>query len=258
MYRIAALAMLGLFLCLPVHATDVEKEKRWAEQIVDALIDGDAVWLDAGGHEFLAIETPDTDESAKRALIVVHGVGVHPDWDQVIKPIRVDMTEQGWHTLSIQMPVLANDAESYQYTPLFDEVPARFEAAIKYLQEQGMQQIVIAAHSMGAAMSAFYLAETPNSPVKAFVAVGLNAANKDPRVNAANSLAKIKIPVIEIYGSEDIPPVLETAQLRAEAAQKAGNDYDQIVVEGAGHFFDNHEETLLEHVHQWLIKQGYK
>jgi len=38
-----------LGLCPPITATasDTEKEARWAEQIVDSLLDGDAVWLDA-------------------------------------------------------------------------------------------------------------------------------------------------------------------------------------------------------------------
>lgn len=251
--------LLSLFLmgAPAAQASDIAKEKRWADQIVDALIDGEAVWLKANGHEFLAIDTPDADETAKRALIVVHGVGVHPNWDQVIRPLRVEMTESGWRTLSIQMPVLANDAESYQYTPLFDEVPARFTAAIGHLQAAGIEQIVIAAHSMGAAMSAFYLAETPNAPIEAFVAVGINAGQKDPRVNAATSLGRIKIPVREIYGSDDIPAVLETVDKRKAAAAKAGNDYSQVVVEGANHFFDDHTEALLEQVNAWLASLGY-
>jgi len=28
-----------------------------------------------------------------------------------VQPIRVAMTEYGWHTLSIQMPILHNDAK---------------------------------------------------------------------------------------------------------------------------------------------------
>ena len=99
------LVFLSLILALPLQASDVEKEARWAEQIVDFLIDGEAVWLDADGHEFLGIYT-EADEESSKAIIVVHGTGVHPDWAQVVKPIRVDMASRGWNTLSIQMPIL--------------------------------------------------------------------------------------------------------------------------------------------------------
>ena len=53
-------ALIGLLLAFPAAATnsDVGKEKRWAEQVVDGLLDGDAVWLlDDSGHEFLGILT---------------------------------------------------------------------------------------------------------------------------------------------------------------------------------------------------------
>ena len=34
-----------LVLPFNIQASDLAKEKRWANQIVDAIIDGDAVWL---------------------------------------------------------------------------------------------------------------------------------------------------------------------------------------------------------------------
>lgn len=79
-------------------------------QIVDSILDGDAVWLAADDHQFLSIFTPADNDSSEKALIVMHGTGVHPNWDQVIRPLRVELTTRGWNTLSIQMPVLANDA----------------------------------------------------------------------------------------------------------------------------------------------------
>ncbi|MEJ2076288.1 MAG: DUF3530 family protein, partial [Reinekea sp.] len=102
--------LIILFLMLfatvqAVVASDLNKEKRWADQIVDALIDGEPEWLQAGDQKFLAIYTEAEEESTK-GMIVVHGTGVHPDWEQVVKPIRVDMASHGWNTLSIQMPIL--------------------------------------------------------------------------------------------------------------------------------------------------------
>ena len=60
-------------------ASDSDKERRWAAQIVDALIDGDALWLKTGGHEFLAIYTQTSAKDNDRAAIILHGIGVHPD-----------------------------------------------------------------------------------------------------------------------------------------------------------------------------------
>ena len=108
------LVLILLFVVSTVHATDIEKERRWADQIVDFLIDGEAVWLEDNGHQFLGIHT-EAEVDSDKAIIVVHGTGVHPDWEQVVKPVRVEMTAHGWHTLSIQMPVLVNEAEYKDY-----------------------------------------------------------------------------------------------------------------------------------------------
>lgn len=247
---------LLVFAVPQTWASDTAKEARWASQIEDALLDGDPVWLSANQHEFLAIDTEDEDQSAKRALIVVHGVGVHPDWDQVIKPVRVEMSYRGWRTLSIQMPILANEATAMDYVPLFEELAPRFDAAISYLQEQGIEQIVIVAHSMGAAMSARYLADHPGAPIEAFIAVGMNAAQPSEKTNSANSLGKISIPVLDLYGSEDLPQVLSTVAKRAEAASHNPN-YSQLEIAGADHFFDGESELLLAAIQSWLIQRGY-
>jgi len=130
---------VSLFLSQTLLASDYAKEQRWASQIEDALLDGEPLWLAGKQQAFFAIDTLDQDETATRALIVVHGVGVHPDWEQVIKPVRVEMSYAGWRTLSVQMPVLANEAEGKDYVPLFDDLAPRFNSAIAYLQEQGVQ-----------------------------------------------------------------------------------------------------------------------
>lgn len=234
-------------------ASDIDKERRWADQIVDALIDGEPIWLEADDNKFLGIYTEAEGDATHQAMIVAHGIGVHPDWDQVVKPIRVDMPPRGWSTLSIQMPILPNEATGQDYWPLFDEVTPRIDAAIDHLASQGATTIVIAAHSMGGAMSAYYLANNPDSPVKGFIAVGMNAGQENAKVNAARSLEKISIPILDIYGGDDLPVVLETANARADAAKKAGNDhYQQTIVRDADHFFEANNEQLLEAIATWL------
>ncbi len=250
--------LLAVFLAVhgPLHAStlsDTAKEGRWAEQIIETLFDGEPVWLDAAGHEFLAIEMEAVDGDATRAAIVVHGLGVHPNWDQVVLPLRVGLAERGWHTLSIQMPILANDAEIMAYVPLFDEVSARFAAAVEYLQAQGYEDIVIAAHSMGAAMTTRYLAENPEGPVRGAALVGLSAGREQMPEDTAANLRAIGVSLLDLYGGEDFPAVMDSAPRRASAAFTAGNaGYSQQVVPGADHFFDGEEAELLDAVGGWL------
>ena len=120
-------------------ASDLDKEKRWADQVVESLLDGEAVYLNDGRADFLAIETESTGGDLNKAAVVMHGTGVHPNWPTVVLPLRVGLTESGWHTLSIQMPVLANEAEHAEYAAIYDWVPGRLDAAIGYLRAKGVK-----------------------------------------------------------------------------------------------------------------------
>ena len=96
-------ALSCLLVSLTATASDIAKEKRWADQVVEALMDGDELWLktdDKANQEFLGIYTESTTDS-KNAVLIMHGTGIHPDWQQIIQPLRVGLTESGWHTLSI-------------------------------------------------------------------------------------------------------------------------------------------------------------
>ena len=257
MKLITQLLIAGLLtFSFNLYASDLEKEKRWADQVVDAIIDGEAVWLNDGKNNFLSIYT-EAEEDKSRAVIVMHGTGIHPDWQQVVQPLRVGLTEHNWNTLSIQMPVLPNEAEYPEYAPLYDEVAPRIEAAIQYLKNNGVKNIVLIGHSQGSSMTAYYLS-TSKPAVNGFVAIGMGAFAKDPRMDSIKALEKITVPVLDLYGSEDLENILASVKLRAAAAQTAGNkNYTQIKIEG-NHFFDGHEDMLVETVAEWLEKTSAK
>ena len=249
MVRIGTLLFLLLFN--QVQASDLAKEKRWSDQVVDSILDGDAVWLKAGSHEFLSILT-EAEEESDLALIVIHGTGVHPNWDQVIQPIRVEMTTRGWNTLSIQMPILANEAEHDDYAPLFPGVIPRIDAAVAYLQAQGNQKIVLVAHSLGSLMTSFYLSEKQPDLVKGFDAIGMSGGAKHAVMDSLKTLKTVNLPILDLFGSDDLPEVLAHKKTKPQAAQS--KHFDQIEVEGANHFFDDHNDELVNAVSNWVDK----
>ena len=234
-------------LSFTTQASDLGKEKRWADQIVDAILDGDAVWLDDGNSEFLGIYTEAVEDKG-RAVIVMHGTGIHPDWQQVVQPLRVGLTEYNWNTLSIQMPVLGNEAEYPEYAPLYDEVAPRINAAIKYLQDNGSDNIVLIGHSQGAAMTAYYLS-TSRQDVNGFVAIGMASFADDPRMNSIRALEKINVPVLELNGDEELELVRDGSRARAESANKPGNKKNtQDEKSASNHFIDGNEYDHVESV----------
>ena len=250
---VKVLGFLLLAVAINSHASDLAKEKRWVEQVVDSIMDGDAEMLNDGNSEFLSIYTAAAEDKG-RAAIVMHGTGIHPDWQQVIQPLRVGLTEHDWHTLAIQMPILHNEAEYIEYAPLYDEVAPRIEAAVKFLEDNGINNIVLIGHSQGASMTAYALSKSSFN-VTGFVAIGMGAYANDERMNSIKALEKISIPVLDIFGSEDLEAVLSSINERAAAEKKAGNaNYTQIKIAGAEHMFDGKEDELIKAIAGWLDK----
>lgn len=259
-FRISLISLLFFSLSQLTYAaskSDLDKEKRWEEQIVPSLLVGDAVKLTADGTEFLGIYAENTTDKAIGGAIIVHGIGVHPAWPDIIDPLRMQLPDAGWHTLSIQMPILKNEAEGKDYVPLMDEAPLRLQAAVDFLKAKGINNIVIIAHSLGTAMSGYYLASKPDAAVHAYVAVSMPQFTFDKRFDNTQHMAAIKIPVLDIYGSQDLDSVISSDKARAIAAQKAGNKkYSQMKVEGANHFFNGMQEDIVKRVRGWLEKNA--
>ena len=257
MYKnIYTLFLVLITAVLPVQASDIAKEKRWADQIVDFLVDGEPLWLEADGQKFFSIYTPAVTNSPAGAVILLHGIGVHPDWPQVIQPLRTQLPEKNWATLSLQMPVLGNDIEQEQYVPLFKEVPARIKAGLDFLSQQGINNIVLVGHSLGTSMASNYLAEHSDSRIKAFVGVGMYGKPQPARyrvLDNTEALMKIKIPVLDIYGSQTVKAILDSADRRAYVVYHNGNSHSrQMAIKGANHFFQGYEDKLVNEINHWM------
>ncbi len=221
---------------------DYAKESRWADFIEDGLMDGDVVWIKNDDREFLSILTESESDSNKVA-IVMHGIGVHPDWTGVIQPLRLSLTEQGYHTLSIQLPVLANEAEGSEYVELYGDSDKRIQASVDYVKDMGKKADLLVAHSMGTTMAAHYLSNNFDHSFKRFVAVGMNG-------RSAPYLPNINIPTLDLYGTEDIEPVLTTAKQRKNASSH-NFGYMQKQIQG-DHFFNDQNELLIQEIGDWL------
>ncbi len=233
------LVLIGLS---SVYASDLDKEQRWRDQVVGDLFDGEPITLNDGQQDFLGLIIQ-ADSDKKDAIVVLHGIGAHPDWPQVVNPLRVSLAEAGWTTLSIQLPILDNEATPEAYDAIIADGSPRINAALHYLREQGATGSYIVAHSMGSRMASIFLAST-DKQVKGFIGIGMN-------VGSVPYFDQYKIPVLDIYGSEDLEGVRGSAADRASRA--SGNpQYTQVVVGGADHFFDAMEDELYERVKNWL------
>ena len=95
----------------------------------------------------------EAEGSTKGALILIHGRGYGPDSEIVVGPLREILSEQGWHSISLQMPVLEKGAKYYDYVEVFPNARLRIDAAIAYLGKSGISPVILIGHSCGVHMS---------------------------------------------------------------------------------------------------------
>jgi len=227
-------------LCAPLLAlaqqqpSDYAREKRWADEIVPSLVVGEPVWLEAPRtQKFLGIYAE--AKNAKGAVILAHGLGVHPDYG-IIGELRTRLPEMGYTTLSIQMPILAADAPAARYPVLFWEADARFAAALTYLRKKKYAKVVLLSHSMGSRMANHYVAAHPQLPVSGWISLSISSGEFAP-------MKRLKFPVYDVYAQKDLDAVLAGAEKRASAIRRVRGS-SQTMVFGTDHFFAKKEKEL--------------
>ncbi len=229
--RFLLLALLAA--AFGAQAQDYEREKRWAAEIVPALVVGDAVQLKLpAGREFVGLFTE--AKPAKGAILLVHGVGVHPDHG-VIGILRVALAEAGYTTLSIQMPVLKADAAPEEYRPLFPEAAARIQAGADWLVQRGLPRQVLLSHSLGSRMSNAYFEQTSSAPFSAWICLGLSGE--------FGRMGNVKVPVLDVLGENDLLSVRRSDWRRRLTLESIPGSR-QASIAGADHFYAGREKEL--------------
>jgi len=192
-------------------------------------------------------------KNSKAGVILAHGQGMDPD-SKVVGPLRKSINKElGFHTLSLQMPVLSGaraPGKFMEYGPTFPEAYKTIQNGIDFLKkEKGVDRIYLMGYSMGGRMTTGFLAEHPESGISGYIGIGLLGGGQEP-LNANLNLQKVKVPIIDIYA--DSGPDAKAAEFRKRFVS---NRYTQVVMAGAKHDFQGYESQFTEAVISWLKQQ---
>jgi pimeloyl-ACP methyl ester carboxylesterase len=104
-------------------------------------------------------------------------------------------------------------------------------------------------------MALQWLARESTQKVFALVAVGLPIDANGQDGGLLDALHRVKLPVLDIYGSRDATAAAQSTRKRMASALKAGNkDFRQIEIAGADHDFRGQQDILLSRVRSWLVR----
>ena len=235
---------------------DYAREDRMIAEIEDAVMDGDVEYLPLKGDKevFSIYMEPDVDKP-KGGVIILHSRGYHANWSSTIKPLRVGLAEKGWHTLSVQMPVLEKSAKYYDYVSVFPYSHERIDAALSFYKQRGVDNVILVSHGCGAHMSMSYFDKYGDEKINAYVGIGMGATDYKQKVIKRFPLDIMLKPVLDVYGENDFPGVIRLSESRQDLMDVAANAKSaQMVIKGADHYYKENgtAQVLTNTIDAWL------
>lgn len=123
------------------------------------------------GDTFLALHKVAQSNDPQGCIILLHGNNEHPDWPNVINPVRSELTKSSWCTISIEVPD-SSKKEALSFTPKEDNetdqvedntlltneevVFGRIDASIAFANEKGISNISLLGYGTSATYALKY------------------------------------------------------------------------------------------------------
>ena len=272
------LGIITMLSCSPIYASNLWKENKIAQQIQKFTDDKEIVWLETDNHQpTLALYKEPAITDIKGAAIILHDIGHQPNWVQVIAPLRMQLPQNGWHTLSLQMPIPDRLWRFNTPEDIYSASIDRLQSAITHLQTKNIENLTLIAQGDSAALAAHYLSSTQH-PFSAFVAISIthNADANDWR-NISQSMKSLNLATLDIYAEHDKPNVLLSIPMRLAAARLFGDNmqdtppiphskkvrelaknksnnlwFRQILIPNASPGFPDHQQSFVKFIRGWL------
>ncbi|MBF0219796.1 MAG: DUF3530 family protein [Gammaproteobacteria bacterium] len=273
--------LLLLLSYAPLLLADSQlRQKNWVEDMQQRSSSEDQITLNASSgdkeEKFFALFRPEELGRPSGAVIMLHDIEGHPDWPESFHQLRTELPRYGWSTLALTLPPLDRSPGSkINYQPLLESGTIRLEAAKAYLLEKKIYNVVILGHGLGATVATYYLQNHFDDLFHGVIVLGMDGNFSAEGFDAASALTAIRIPIFDLYGSDDLFSVMSSSKRRRTMAVKTdGNTrthtqssdyafdysddiakkitYRQFMFPATDHNFSQMEQPLLQRVVGWL------
>ena len=228
-------------------------------------------FLDAGGEKTLALFKQDTTGTPAGALLIIHDLGHNPDWPGPIRRLRRQLPNYGWSTLSIQADHNKAPRTPNTMTAKADATPAeqnaqankmrleksrkalglRIRSAFKFLNRQGLYNIVVVAQGTHARFAVTILKDVPTSSIAGFITLNITHDNDQRLEEIATQMSKITAPILDLV--PELGHQHEFARFRiTKTNQNLKKNYQQYTIPSANHAFAGAEDFLVKRIRGWL------
>ncbi|RDL44434.1 DUF3530 domain-containing protein [Marinomonas piezotolerans] len=233
--------------------------------------------IEANGTSFLGLFEESTSGDPQGCVLILHNDHGHPDWPQVVSPLRYSLPEHSWCSLSIEVPDIIergalatlNDNEENSEVEIQANLPneeivfARVDAALSRIREKGYNQVVYLGYRTGAAYALRYTAEN-NIVGQALVLIEPKTIAPVSQFQLSQEIRKLRLPVLDYYFDRTFQDH-QFALWRQSAANKRTNrskSYTQINALPDARYDPSGNKRLVQRVWGFLkqntVQQGQR
>ncbi|MGB0940766.1 MAG: DUF3530 family protein [Marinomonas sp.] len=163
------------------------------------------------GDPFLALHKAAQTNDPQGCIILLHGNNEHPDWPNVISPVRSELTKSSWCTISIEVPDSLKK-EALSFTPQEESeqtedktlltheevVFGRIDASIDFANEKGISNISLLGYGTSATYALKYSASKQLN-TGALILISASVPNQLAYFPFAELLKGSAQPVLDYY-----------------------------------------------------------
>ena len=169
--------------------------------------------LTAAGTDFLGLLRESETGDPQGCLLMLHGDHGHPDWPQVIAPLRTKLPIHSWCTLAIEVPDIdgratpvtiaatSDDNAAPQENPALlneEAVFARIDAAVQLIRDSGYSQVAYLGYRTGAAYALRFAAERGTTN-QALILIEPRSFAPLSEFELAQNIERLRLPVLDYY-----------------------------------------------------------
>ena len=218
---------LSILIPSNAEAYDLWKEKEITENLLPLINESKHLWLKLeNGRKLFALYESNISQPKKGGVILLPNINSHVDWPSLIRPLRRELTLNGWQVLTIQSPSNSHNLDSIFLLGLPEEIGRRINTAIDHYTSNNINNIVLIAHGHSANLAAQYLHEgsAQKGRILAFAGISFRHYSLSSEWPDSNkNLERIKIPFLDIHGRLANPLVKEAAHQRLNSAHISGS-----------------------------------
>ncbi len=200
-----------------------------------------------GEEKFSALYAPARTKTLRGAVVFLPEAGWRFD-----SPIALGLARyfpaHGFEVVSVQLPVLEQEAEKAEYLSLIEAASARLKAAVAWLKSKGSERLAAVGHGFGGLVLLKSLGQVPELKAAVLLSLAWPEA-ADEEIKAL--LAAVQVPVLDVYAEQDHPRV------KAQAVQrflllKEKPYYLSFEVSAAEHHYRGQEALVARRIDGWL------